>query len=80
MNDHKAENKKSPITIFFRDLILLKVSNRASKIKNTKQAKNAITPIVTPNPHALEFSFNGQVPCLYMASDDIQPKTITPNN
>lgn len=64
MNDQKTENKKSPITSFLRVFILLKLSNRASTIKNKIQAINVITPIVIPKPHASEFSFRGQIPCL----------------
>jgi hypothetical protein len=70
------EKTKSATTAFFLALTLLILSKSASTIKNTKQAKKATTPIVTPNLQTLSLPLNGHSPSLYVFSEEIQPKTI----
>ena len=59
---------------------LLKLSNRASIIKNKTQANKATTPTVIPKPHADGSPLSGHLPLSYKSSDEIHPKTRIANN
>lgn len=75
----EPEKAKSAMTMRRRIFTLLKLSKRASIIRNTIRAKNAMTPIVMPNPHAFGSLFMGQVPFSYKSSQAIDAKTIIAN-
>lgn len=75
----KPEKIMSSITARLRILTLLKLSKRASIMRNIRQPRNPITPIVIPNPQAFESLSMGHVPFWYMSSDAIDANTIIEN-